>query len=211
VPSWSAAQTATGTILGLVRDAQDAPIPGAKLTVTNAGTNIARSFVTDSRGSYSLPFLIPGNYSVSAEAPGFRRSNRAGVRLSVEDQLTIYFKLEIGSVSEQITVEGRTSLVDTSSNTLGQVIESRRIVDLPLNGRDPLSLATLVPGVVPVPRGQAPMHLGGSIPGMNGAGNGTSEVLLDGATDTVPRNRSFLLIHTPNADSVEEFKCRQTR
>lgn len=206
--SFLSGQTASGTILGLVRDAQDAAVPGARVTATHTGSNISRTFATDANGSYTMPFLVPGTYSVSAEAAGFRRASRTGIRLSVEDQLTVDFKLEVGAVSEQITVEGQASLVDATSNTLGQVIESRRIVDLPLNGRDPLSLATLVPGVVPVPRGPAPIHLGGSIPGMNGAGNGTSEVLLDGATDTVPRNRSFLLIHTPNADSVEEFKVQ---
>lgn len=202
------AQTASGTILGLVRDSQDAAIPAAKVTATHTGSNISRTFNTGSGGNYSIPFLSPGVYDISAEAPGFRRATRTGVRLSVDDQLTVDFKLEVGAVSEAITVEGQASLVDATSNTLGQVIETRRIVDLPLNGRDPLSLATLVPGVVPVPRGPAPMHLGGSIPGMNGAGNGTSDVLIDGATDTVPRNRSFLLIHTPNADSVEEFKVQ---
>ncbi|WP_031500308.1 TonB-dependent receptor [Bryobacter aggregatus] len=206
--SLAVAQTASGVILGTVRDTQDAPVPGATVTVTNTGTNITRNFTTDSKGNYTFPFLVPGLYSVSAEAQGFRRANRTSIRLSVEDNLNVDFKLELGSVSEQITVDGQATLLDTSTNTLGQVIESKRIVDLPLNGRDPLSLATLVPGVVPVPRGPAPIHLGGSIPGMNGAGNGTSEVLLDGATDTVPRNRSFLLIHTPNADSVEEFKVQ---
>jgi hypothetical protein len=202
------AQTASGTILGLVRDSQNAAIPGAKITITNVATNIVRTFTTDSRGSYTVPFLVPATYTISAEADGFKRSLRSSVRLSVDDQLTIDFQLEVGALTEQITVEGQASILDTTSNTLGAVIESKRIVDLPLNGRDPLSLATLVPGVNPVPRGPAPMHLGGSIPGMNGAGNGTSEVLMDGATDTVPRNRSFLLIHTPNADSVEEFKVQ---
>ncbi len=202
------AQTASGTILGLVRDSQNAAIPGAKVTITNVATNIVRTFKTDARGSYTVPFLVPATYSVTAEADGFKRANRNGIRLSVDDQLTIDFQLEVGAVTDQITVEGQATILDTTSNTLGQVIESKRIVDLPLNGRDPLSLAQLVPGVVPVPRGPAPMHLGGSIPGMNGAGNGTSEVLMDGATDTVPRNRSFLLIHTPNADSVEEFKVQ---
>lgn len=202
------AQTASGTILGNIRDPQDAPVPGATVTVTNVGSNISRTFTTDSSGNYVIPFLIPGQYTVNAEAQGFKRANRTGITLRVEDRLTIDFRLEIGALAEQVTVDAQAPLLDTNSNTLGQVIENRRIVDLPLNGREPFSLAQLVPGVVPVPRGQAPMHLGGSIPGMNGASNGTSEVLMDGATDTVPRNRSFLLIHTPSVDAVEEFKVQ---
>src|SRR5688572_20264279 len=87
LPFSAAAQTASGTILGIVVDPQDAPIPGAKITVTNSGTNIARTFTTDDRGSYTFPFLVPGNYSLSAEAQGFRRANRTAIRVSVEDQL----------------------------------------------------------------------------------------------------------------------------
>src|SRR5687767_7559540 len=78
----SSAQTASGTILGLVRDAQDAAIPGAKITVTHTGSNISRMFTTGSSGSYTIPFLAPGTYDVSAEAPGFRRASRTGIRLS---------------------------------------------------------------------------------------------------------------------------------
>lgn len=202
------AQTASGTILGTVRDQQEAAIPGATVTVTNTASNVSKNFVTDSSGTYVIPFLLPGNYSVSAEAPGFRRSHRTGINVRVEDRLTIDIRMEIGAVTEQVTVDAAAPLLDTNTSTLGQVIENKRIVDLPLNGREPFSLAQLVPGVVPVPRGQAPMHLGGSVPGMNGASNGTSEVLIDGATDTVPRNRSALLIHTPSVDAVQEFKVQ---
>src|SRR5262249_52449520 len=122
------------------------------------------------------------------------------------DRLTIDFQLEIGTPTEQVTVNAAASLLETSSNTLGQVVENRRIVDLPLNGREPISLAQLSPGVLPVPRGPAPIHLGGSIPSINGGSNGGSEVLMDGATDTVSRNNYYLLIHTPSVDAVEEFK-----
>lgn len=206
--SFAEAQTASGTILGTIRDPQDAPIPGAKVTVTNTASNISKTFTTDQSGTYAVPFLLPGQYTVTAEAQGFRRSTRSGLTLRVEDRLSIDFRLEVGALAEQVTVTGEASLLETTTNTLGQVIENRRIVDLPLNGREPFSLAQLVPGVLPVPRGQAPMHLGGSVPSINGAANGTSEVLIDGATDTVPRNRSSLLIHTPSVDAVEEFKVQ---
>jgi hypothetical protein len=200
------AQTASGTILGAIKDSQDAAIPGARVTVTNVASNTSRSFTTDQSGQYTVPYLLPGPYSVSVEAQGFRKANRTGLTLRVDDRLTIDFQLEVGSLTEQVTVNAEATLLETTSNTLGQVVENRRIVDLPLNGREPFSLAQLSPGVLPVPRGQAPMHLGGSIPSINGASNSTSEVLIDGATDTVPRNAAYLLIHTPSVDAVEEFK-----
>jgi hypothetical protein len=202
----ASAQTASGTILGTVRDSQEAAIPEALVTIVNVASNTTRTFITDQTGQYAVPYLLPGRYAVSVEARGFRKANRTGLTLRVDDRLSIDFQLEVGSLSEQVTVNAEATLLETTSNTLGQVIENRRIVDLPLNGREPFSLAQLSPGVLPVPRGQAPMHLGGSIPSINGATNGTSEVLMDGATDTVPRNTSFLLIHTPSVDAVEEFK-----
>lgn len=200
------AQSASGTILGTIRDSQEAAIPGAHVTVTNVASNTTRSFTTDQTGQYAVPYLLPGQYSVSVEAQGFRKATRTGLTLRVDDRLSIDFQMEVGSLAEQVTVNAEATLLETTSNTLGQVVENRRIVDLPLNGREPFSLAQLSPGVLPVPRGQAPMHLGGSIPSINGASNGASEVLIDGATDTVPRNTIYMLIHTPSVDAVEEFK-----
>src|SRR2546427_4670573 len=131
------AQSDSGTILGTVRDAQDAVIVGATITVTNLATGVAKSAPVTQAGQYAVPFLIPGRYSVSAEATGFKKSTQSGITLRVADQLVIDMKLEVGAVSDQVTVEASTPLLESASVTLGQVIETRRIVDLPLNGRDP--------------------------------------------------------------------------
>ncbi|MGH8631322.1 MAG: carboxypeptidase-like regulatory domain-containing protein, partial [Burkholderiales bacterium] len=171
--AWS--QSSTGSIQGRITDAQDALVPGAKITVTNDKTNVLRSLPSNDQGLYVVPLLPPGSYSVAVERDGFKRSTRRGIVLQVSDQLTVDFRLEVGGVVEQITIEGQASLVNATNPSLGQVIENRRIVDLPLNGRDPFSLATLAPGVLPPPT-TGLVHLGGSVPSLNGASNFTSEV-----------------------------------
>jgi hypothetical protein len=200
-----AAQTNSGTILGTVRDAQEAVLVGAAVTVTNVATGVSKTTPVTQTGQYTVPFLVPGPYSVTAEAPGFKKSTRTGITLRVADQLVIDMKLEVGAVAEQVTVNATAPILESASVTLGQVIETRRIVDLPLNGRDPLSLAQLAPGVAP---NFSPLTAaqGGNIPSINGANFSTSAVTIDGATDVNPRATTELLIFTPNVDSVAEFK-----
>lgn len=203
--AWS--QSSTGTIQGRVLDASGAAVPDVRIVVTNQATNVSRTSQTNELGLYTAPFLQPGTYSVHAERDGFKRATRNGVLLQVSDQLTVDITLEVGGTVEQVTVEGAAPLVNTANPSLGQVIENRRIVDLPLNGREPFSLAGLAPGVLPPPT-TGLVHLGGSIPSINGAANFTSEVNIDGMPNTTPRNsgRNSFLIYTPSVDAVAEFK-----
>src|SRR5262249_21741570 len=150
---------------------------------------------------------VPGNYSVTAIAPGFKKSIRTGLELRVADQLVIDVKLEVGAVSESVTVEATAPLVDSASITLGQVVEAKTIVELPLNGRDPTALAALAPGVVP-PAAPLTAAQGGNIPSINGGNTLTSTVTVDGATDVNPRGTQYLLLYTPNVDAVAEFKVQ---
>jgi hypothetical protein len=200
-------QQDSGTILGTIRDAQDSVVTGARVTIRNVDTGVVKTMPVTSTGEYSVPFLVPGNYSVAAVAPGFKQTIRTGVRLRVADQLVIDVKLEVGAISESVTVEATAPLVDTANITLGQVIESRRIVDLPLNGRDPTALAALAPGVTP-PAAPLTAAQGGNIPAINGGNTLTSIVTVDGATDVNPRSTQYLLLYTPNVDAVAEFKVQ---
>jgi len=203
------AQTSSGTILGVVRDAQATVVPNATVTVTNVATNISKSFTTGDDGAYVVPFLEPGEYSVSAEATGFKKTTRAGIIVRVGDKLTVDLGLEVGAITEQVRVESAAPLVDFTNTTLGQVIENRRIQELPLNGRDAFSLAGLAPGVVPVqPAPGAAIQLGNTPPSISGAAAGTSEITIDGIPDTVPRNNTYLLTYIPSVDTVEEFKVQ---
>ncbi len=137
----------------------------------------------------------------------FRSTEHPGITLQVADDLAIDLTLHVGSTTSQVTVDATTPLVNTTSSSLGQVIDNRRIVELPLDGREPISLAGLAPGVVPVPP-NTNIHQGGAIPSINGAANFTSEVVIDGVPDTTPRNSAIdsFLIYTPTVDAVAEFK-----
>jgi hypothetical protein len=177
------AQSNLGTIQGTVSDSTGAAVVDAQITVTNTGTNVAQQSRTNNQGIYVVPFVQPGNYSVTAAQTGFETANHTGITLHVDDNLTIDFNLKVGSTTTAVTVSGSSSLINTSNASLGQVIDNQRIVDLPLVDRDPVSLAGLSAGVVPVPP-SVNIHQGDNTPSINGAANFTSEVLVDGVPDT---------------------------
>ena len=141
------AQTNSGTIIGSVRDAHDAVVTTANITVTNIATGVAKTLPVNSAGEFAVPYLVPGQYTVSAESAGFKRTTREGITLRVSDQLVINLRLEVGAIAETVTVNATTPNLETASVTLGQVIDTRQILDLPLNGRDAMALASLTPGV----------------------------------------------------------------
>jgi hypothetical protein len=150
-PAW--AQTTTGTILGVVKDASQGIIPGATVTVKNTGTGVARSLVTDDQGAYRAPNLTPGTYEVTVELVGFKTSTVAGINLTVGREAVVDLTLQPGDVVEQVTVTGEGRLVNTVSATIEGLISEQEIRELPLNSRDYLQLTTLAPGVL-VMRGQ---------------------------------------------------------
>ncbi|MFN0104458.1 MAG: TonB-dependent receptor domain-containing protein [Bryobacteraceae bacterium] len=201
------AQSSTATLQGLVTDPSGAAIPGADVSIANLATNIARRFTTSDSGLYSFPLLPPGRYRIDVAKVGFKPATRDNILLQVSDRVSLDLTLEVGLATERVTVDASAPLVNTTNATLGQVIENRRIIELPLNGREPFSLAALSPGVLPTPSAGF-VHLGGSVPSINGASNFTSEVTVDGMPNTTPRNgaRNNFLIYTPSVDAVSEFK-----
>ncbi len=206
-PEPTLAQGNSGTIRGTVTDSSGAVIAGASVGVTNSGTNQVRETQTTSEGFYAVPLLPPGNYRLSVTSKGFKRAQDENILLQVGDQLTLNFTLQVGDTGSQVSVTAEAPLVNSTNASLGQVIENRRIVELPLNGREPFSLAALAPGVIPNPPAGF-VHQGGQVPSINGASNFTSEVTVDGMPNTTPRNSSAnnFLIYTPTVDAVSEFK-----
>jgi hypothetical protein len=198
---------AQGAIQGRVFDSTGASIPGAGIVVINTATNIATPSKTNDLGLYVVASLEPGVYTVTATQNGFDTVSHTNITLHISDNLVVDFQLKVGSANAQITVLDTVPLINTTSSSLGQVIENRRIVDLPLDGRDPISLAGLSTGVVPVPP-SVNVHQGDNTPSINGAANFTSEVMIDGVPDTAPRNGALdnFLIYTPTVDAVQEFK-----
>ena len=203
------AQSNSGTILGTIRDSQDALINTATVTITNVATGVSKATPVNQAGEYTVPYLVPGEYTVSAEAAGFKRTLREGLTLRVSDQLVIDLRLDVGALAETITVNATSPLLEAASVTLGQVVDTKQILDLPLNGRDAMALAALSPGVIPqdVPPGSA-VQLGNTVPGINGANFATSGVTVDGGANSTPRGTTYMTIYSPNVDSVAEFRVQ---
>src|SRR5437899_14689 len=127
---------ATAQISGTAKDQSGAVLPGAEVTATQTDTGIARSSVTNETGSYVLPNLAVGPYRLEATLPGFRSYVQTGIVLQVNASPVINLALEVGQVSEHIEVQADAALVETRTSSVGLVIESQRISELPLNGRN---------------------------------------------------------------------------
>ncbi|HEX9492366.1 MAG TPA: carboxypeptidase regulatory-like domain-containing protein, partial [Thermoanaerobaculia bacterium] len=154
------AQTATARVEGLVTDGTGAALPGATITATNTGTNANRVDVTDTKGAYSIPALPVGNYRIQVELSGFK-TEVTPMTLTVNQVARMDFKLQLGGVSETLTVTATAPLIEKSTSEISTLIDQKQIENLPLNGRNFTQLATLVPGVN---RG---------IPGSNSSGGGS--------------------------------------
>src|SRR5262245_26578797 len=131
------AQATTAQIIGIVKDASGAVLPGVEITVTQTATGGKRSTVTNETGNYVLASLPLGPYMLEASLPGFKSYVQSGIVLQVDDSPTINVVLQIGQVSEQIEVQANAGLVETQRTAIGQVVNNRQIAELPLNGRDP--------------------------------------------------------------------------
>ena len=202
VGSLAFAQTPTGTIQGTVQDQTGAAVGGATITITNLTTGSAKVVTSSDSGRFEVPFLPPGNYSVSVEAKGFKQERRENVVVAISETLPLTFSLTVGKVSETIEVTDTIGALETDSSSLNTVISTRSITDLPLNGRNPFDLSTLVPAVSNVGGASTP-HIGGSR-------NANNEQLIDGMTNILPENNvgNNESAYQPIVDSVQEFSVQ---
>src|SRR6266404_7764518 len=205
------AQT-VGEITGEVRDASGANIPGAAVTATNADTSVARSTVTNAAGIYSFPGLTPGVYQVKAAAAGFQTFVKSDILLQVQQTARVDFTLAVGQAAQFVEVTASTPLLNTEDATVGTVIERRRIVDLPLNGRNFFSLVALSPNVTYgfTPAQQASGRLGGTrstlTMSLSGARATWANYTLDGITNTDVDFNTYIML--PSVDALQEFKVQ---
>jgi len=200
------AQEFRATMSGVVVDAQGAVVAEAKIAATQTQTSANFQTLSGSDGQYTLPFLPPGDYRIVVEAPGFKRFVREGVRISTNERITLDVTLEVGAVTESVTVTADAPLLQTSTASSGQVINSRQIETMPMNGRTPLVLAQLSFGVVPSsdPRFYRPFdNAGPSTFSMGGTPANSNELLLDGSPDTTANGR---VAYNPPVDAVDEVK-----
>ena len=192
------AQVGGGAVTGQVTDEAGGHIPGALVTAIHVDSGRSRTVVTGSDGSYSIPSLLPGTYRVQAELTGFRLLVREGVRIATGETARIDIQLKLGNVSEAVVVHADAPLLRSESAGVGHVVDNRRIVDLPLNGRSFIALATLAPGVAVPPPPAAPL------PRINGGRPRTNEYLFDGISVLQPEPGQVAFF--PNIDAIQEFK-----
>src|SRR5579859_4010984 len=206
-------QNVTGTIAGTVADSKGGAIANATVTITNADQNIVvRTITTDQLGQYAAPLLPVGRYSVTVEAPSFKKAVHSGLVLNVGDRLGVNLALEVGSISESITVEANALQVDTQSATATGVISGLQLRELSLNSRNYAQLVLLVPGASDsgnadqiFPGATAPVGTNLMTFQINGGRREENNWQVDGA-DNVDRGSNLTLLSFPSIDAISEFR-----
>ena len=205
------AQTNTGEISGVVRDVQGGSLPGARVIAEHVDTGVRVEYPTDESGRYHLVALRVGMYVISVELAGFRRVVRSGVVVQLGQTLNLDFTLDVGGPVEEIRVTASVPLLQTGSAEISDVIENQQVVQLPLNGRNFLSLAQLSDAVVIPPGGTRgdSLQQAGPLPNVGGQRSGHNIYLLDGVkvTDELFNN----LVINPSVDSIQEFKIQKSQ
>ena len=196
------AQTSTSEITGTVRDTTGAVIPGATVIAINDATGVSYTQTTTTSGLYAFPSVPSGTYTITAMLKGFKTSKQTGNVLVVGTPLTVDLTLGVGETTEVVNVEAQVAQIQTENASIGNVVSEKAIKDLPLNGRNPLSLLVLEPGVVQRSAGAV-----GSGIHVNGSRDRAYNVTIDGIEaneSTVPNPLSNLYRLTP--DNVQEYK-----
>jgi hypothetical protein len=212
LPMNAAAQAVSGTILGTVTDASGSVIPNAKVTIVNEGTGLTRTVQTDANGEYTVPSLPTGRYTVITEMAGFKAMTLSNIELGVDQRARIDLKLEVGAMTESVSVEAVSPLLQTSSSELGTTVKAEQIEALPLNGRNFVNLTRTLPGVL---RGIPGANIDGAGSlawrasasfSANGQRTRDNNFMLDG----VDNNETWLqtVVIFPSVDALDEFKLQ---
>ena len=207
------AQTTSTEVLGLVTDSSGAAVPGAAVTLTRLTTGEKRSATTNAAGEYSFPLIEIGDYRVHVEMAGFKSETVSRLHVELQQKARVNFALEVGQLSESIEVRANAVALKTEDASVGQVIDNKRVVELPLNGRNVQSLAVLVPGVqfglrTGLGDGQGGVPIPGA--GISVSANGQREmnqtITLDGVDAKEPKYNT--MVFSPSIEAIEEFKVQ---
>jgi Carboxypeptidase regulatory-like domain/TonB dependent receptor len=205
----SFAQLPTGTVLGTVKDASGASVPGATVTIQNSDTGLTRNVTTGPDGAFNAPELAAGHYQIQVAHEGFKTATRSGITLEVTEQAVINFTMEIGASQQQVVVTGEAPIVNTQNATLGGLVNEQRIEDLPLNGRNYIDLSLIQPGVTQ----DRNFGSGGGVSvgisfSANGAPVRSNNFMLDGAVlqNISSRNPASLAGTTLGVDGIKEYQ-----
>ena len=209
------AQVTTADLVGTIKDTSGAVVPGVTVALTNEATGVTRSATTGDGGTYIFTSLQPGRYRLFAELPGFRKVERTGVELQVNQRAQIDLELEVGLVSETVLISGTAPLLETQSSVLGSVIEEKQVQELPLNGRNFVQLATLSPGVSGAGSGMRGTIMSGTRPDdlrpgtelfVNGNRENSNNYLYDGIDNNT--RLTLVTVMRPNVEAIKEFKVQ---
>jgi len=215
-PTAGRGQNVYGSLTGVVTDTSGAAVANATVTLTNKDTAEKRTIETDASGNYTFVNILPGRYKLEGEKTGFKKFVQEPIVVQIESGLRVDIALPVGAQTETVEVTSEAPLLQSETQSLGQVVEQRTVTELPLNGRNPLALVGLVPGVVPQGNPSAGNSSGGNPVGANpfalgdfqvgGGMAGQSQILIDG----VPTNGAYLNVVTviPTQDAIEEFKVQ---
>jgi len=215
--SFSAARAdVTGAISGTVRDRTGAIVTGAQVSIVNVQTNVSQESTTAADGSYHFLALQAGNYKITVTASGFRTYTNTGITLQVNDQLRVDATLQVGTITEVVDISASAVHVETENTQLGDVIDSKKMLALPLNGRSYLDLLGLQAGVAPTTAGTVEGNTVSNRPVSGGYDNSTGNVSVNGQRETanaflvnggdVSEGRNLGAGLVPNLDSVQEFR-----
>ncbi len=199
-------QQTTGVIRGAIADATGGAVGGATITVTNTDTGVVETTRTDNAGNYTFLLLPPGRYTASAESRGFSKSVHEHILVRITETNVVNFSLQVGSLSESVTVTATVPLVQTDTSSEGKVIERRTITALPLTTRNFLQLLGLTAGVATSPYNAEQIGFGNQSPNVNGMRAGSNNYLLDGNVNNNPMNNAAAGVGTPSVDFLQEFK-----
>ncbi|HEX4156386.1 MAG TPA: carboxypeptidase regulatory-like domain-containing protein [Acidobacteriaceae bacterium] len=205
---WGHGQEFRGTISGAVTDPSGAVIPGAQVVVKEVHTGTVNRTKSDSAGQYVEPFLLPGDYTVTVTAQGFQTTTHSGITLESQEHPIINIALKVGNTNETVEVTGAAPLLDQANASVGQVISTQSVADLPLNGRTPTTLTELSVGVITTAAPQLVHPFdnnAGNSWSIAGTPNQVSEVLLDGSPDLTLLGA---LAYAPTEDTVQEVSVR---
>ncbi len=209
--SLRAQQDARGTVSGHVTDTTGANIAGADVKVINVATGVDIAIKTNESGNYTVPFLIPGMYTVSVETQGFRKFQRENVQVRVGDIVTVDVQLTVGEVSETVNVTSETPLLQTAEASLGQVVDERRILELPLFSGNAMEFTLLAPGTVngtDMRLRKAPFNNAPSQFSTDGSGLFNNEFNIDGVVNTFSDGTNVRVAFSPPQASLAEFKVQ---
>src|SRR5687768_2052797 len=206
-------QETRGTLVGRVTDPAGAVVPATEVRATNAATGVAAITKTNEAGNFTLPYLLPGTYTLQAELTGFKKFIREGIEIRVNDTVEVNIELTVGNISESVEVTAETPLLSTAESSLGQVIDQRRVQELPSFGGSPMVLVQLAPGVI----NSTDMRLAkaGSFSinknsqfSTDGAGQYNNEFTLDGVSNTQAQGTSGRVGFIPPQTAVSEFEVQ---